>query len=144
MDEKFQTIIDGLPEKRHRSQLEPYRELVLELHRRGRTFREIASALSEHCGLTVASSTVVRFVGRVKARGRKSKTPDAPMPVVQSAQVESQPPLAAKPTGDYRQRIAELKQRKPKPKPEKPLFDYDPDQPLHLVTKKEPCPKGTS
>ena len=34
----FQDILDSLPEKPARSRLEPYRELIEELRRRGRTF----------------------------------------------------------------------------------------------------------
>jgi len=47
MDAKFKEILDGLPDKRPRSRLEPYRELISGLRRRGRTYRDIAHILGE-------------------------------------------------------------------------------------------------
>jgi hypothetical protein len=38
----FKEILDNLPEKPPRSRLEPYRESILEMRRRGRPLREIA------------------------------------------------------------------------------------------------------
>ncbi len=57
----FKAILDGLPEKPPRSRLEPYRELILEMRRRGRPFREIAQVLAEKCCVRVAASTVYDF-----------------------------------------------------------------------------------
>ena len=62
MDDKLQDILDGMPEKPPRSSLEPYRELIKELRRRGRTYREIAHILAEKCQLRAAASTVNRFL----------------------------------------------------------------------------------
>ena len=57
MDDRFLDILDGIPEKPPRSSLEPYREFINELRRRGRTYREIAHILTEKCQLRVAAST---------------------------------------------------------------------------------------
>src|SRR6516162_4929908 len=46
MDRKFEDILDTLPEKPPRSRLEPYRELIGELRKRGRTYRDIAGILA--------------------------------------------------------------------------------------------------
>src|SRR5688572_15854066 len=62
MDDRFQEILDGMPEKTPRSTLEPYRELISELRRRGRTYREIAHILADKFRLRVAASTIYRFV----------------------------------------------------------------------------------
>jgi len=35
---------------------------------------------------------------------------------------------------EIRQKIERLKQRSPQPEPDKRIFEYDPDQPLHLVS----------
>lgn len=45
--ETFETILDSFPPKSSRSRLEPYAKLIMELHRRGRTYREIVRILSE-------------------------------------------------------------------------------------------------
>ncbi len=79
MDEKFRAILDALPPKPPRSRLEPYRELIRELRNRGRTYREIAQVLEEHCRLSVAPSTVHGFVQarslNGNGRGPNSKGP---------------------------------------------------------------------
>jgi hypothetical protein len=49
MDAKFREILDALPNKPPRSRLEPYRELIEELRRRGRTYVDIAGILAEKC-----------------------------------------------------------------------------------------------
>src|ERR1017187_5089462 len=49
MDDKFGGLLDSLPEKPPRSRLEPYSELIVELRRRGRTYREMARILAEKC-----------------------------------------------------------------------------------------------
>jgi hypothetical protein len=55
MDGQFKDILDSLPEKSPRSRLSPYRELIDELRRRDRTFREIAQILAEKCGVETAA-----------------------------------------------------------------------------------------
>src|ERR1022692_2268961 len=73
MGSQFQDILDSLPEKPPRSRLEPYRELIDELRRRGRTFREIAHILAEKCHVETAASTIHDFV-RVRSR-REQRSP---------------------------------------------------------------------
>jgi hypothetical protein len=55
MDDKFGGLLDSLPEKPPRSRLEPYSELIVELRRRGRTYREIARILAEKCKVQAGS-----------------------------------------------------------------------------------------
>ena len=74
MDDRFQEILDGMPEKPPRSSLEPYRELINELRQRGRTYRDIAHILAEKCQLRAAASTVYRFLSK---RNGKSGVTDA-------------------------------------------------------------------
>ena len=76
MDEKSKAILAGFTGKRKRSQLTPHRDLICKLHRRGCAFREIVSILSENFNLTVAPSTVCRFIARLEkedTKPRKSK-----------------------------------------------------------------------
>jgi len=47
MNGKFRDILDSLPEKQPRSSLEPYRDLIKELRKRGRTYQEIAHTRGE-------------------------------------------------------------------------------------------------
>jgi hypothetical protein len=42
MDAKTSAILDSLTDKPPRSRLEPHHELIQELRRRGRTYRDIA------------------------------------------------------------------------------------------------------
>jgi len=43
MNEKIKTILAGYSGEQDRSQLAPHRKLILELHRRGCSFRKIAT-----------------------------------------------------------------------------------------------------
>ena len=49
--------IDNLPDKPPRSKLEPHRDLIRELRRKGRTYREVARLFNDRLGLYVAPST---------------------------------------------------------------------------------------
>jgi hypothetical protein len=52
----------NLPPKPPRSKLEPHRDLIRELRRSGRTYREVAQLFQERLGLYVAPSTLHSFV----------------------------------------------------------------------------------
>jgi|SRR6185437_3334765 len=62
MDAKFQAILDSLPPKLPRSKLEPYADLIRELRKRERSYREIAGLLKERCGVNVGVHTLYSFV----------------------------------------------------------------------------------
>jgi len=137
MDTRSKEILAGFSGKRDRSQLAPHRKLILELHRRGCSFRKIAPILSENFGLNVASTTISRFVLRLEkeeSKPRKIK-PRKEKPVQVPPIIPPIPKIPA-PVGspdEIRQRIAALKQRTAQPEPDNRRFEYDPDQPLHLV-----------
>ena len=86
MDEKSKAILAGFTGKRKRSQLMPHRDLICKLHQRGCAFREIVSILSENFNLTVAPSTVCRFIARLEkeeSKPRKSKPQkERPIPIM--------------------------------------------------------------
>jgi hypothetical protein len=137
MDTKFGEILDGLPDKPPRSRLESYRELIGELRRRRRTYRDIAHILAEKCQIQVTASGVHDFV---RKRSRDKRKPPGPMA---STRTEERPaaamtrvtttPKSSRSLGDEVQRkITALKARRPgvKPLPEK--FQFDPSEPLRL------------
>ena len=70
MEPAHKTILESLSEKSYRSKLEPHRELIRELRRKGRTYREVARLFHERLGLHVALSTLHSFV-KVRAKHRK-------------------------------------------------------------------------
>ncbi len=152
MDDKLQVILDSLPEKPPRSRLEPYRELIDELRRRGRTYREIARILVEKCQLQVSRSTVHDFVrgrSRTKPKPAKRKTP-------RSAETTSvsQPAVTGRTTGantanqgrppvdEVQQRIAALKLRPAPEQTSRRQFHYDPSEPLRLPPKRRKNESG--
>ena len=77
MDEKFREIIESLPVKRSRSRPEPYRQLIAELRRLRRTYREIAQVLGEKCQLQVSAAAVHNFV-RLHLRRKRNAVPRQP------------------------------------------------------------------
>ena len=86
MEPELRTILESLPEKTYRSKLEPHRELIRELRRKGRTYREVAHLFEERFGLYVAPSTLHSFV---KVRAKHRKRTQFELPPVQLATAES-------------------------------------------------------
>jgi len=86
MEPELRTILETLPEKPYRSKLEPHRELIRELRRKGRTYREVAKLLNERLGLYVAPSTLHSFV---KVRAKHRKRTQFELPPAQLATAES-------------------------------------------------------
>jgi len=138
MDDKLLGILDNLPEKPPRSRLEPYRELIDELRRRRRTYRDIAAILAEKCHLDVSVSTIHDFV-----RGRSSSLPRSPrsqQPAAGSADraVSSDTaPIETSERGrqtvhEAYQRIQALKLRIAPAKTVVEKFNFDPAEPLKL------------
>jgi hypothetical protein len=143
MDAKFEAIVNSLPAKEPRSRLEPYGELITEMRKRGRTYREIANVLKKTCGLKVGASTVNDFV---LARS-KSKAKRSPLPSRTIASKKNTEELtstyknteARESTGRPQKALEgstrttkELKDRPPKTDAKKLLFEYNPDEPLRL------------
>ena len=83
-----------LPPKPPRSKLEPHRELIRELRRKGRTYREVSRLIAERLGLRVAPSTLHSFV-KVRARHRKQVQFELPAVELPAAQ----PPVSARLAG---------------------------------------------
>ena len=142
METKFKEILDGLPSKRPRSRLEPYRELIRELRRRGRTYRDIAQILGEKCQVQVTASGVHDFVrarSRVKGKSPKRVATDAMKTATAfGAGIRDS---AQKPSVDdeVRRRIVALKARKPVTKAASDEFQFDPTQPLRLKKPGKPA-----
>jgi hypothetical protein len=100
MEPTHQIILESLPEKPPRSKLEPHRELIRELRRKGRTYREVAQLFHERLGLYVAASTLHFFV-KVRAKHRKQtqfELPPLEPSATQSPALGGIAALRAKPT----------------------------------------------
>ena len=128
MDDKIRTALEGTPDKPPRSKLEPHEDVIRELRRKGRTYKDIAQFFAVHLNLTVAPSTIYAFV-RVRARRRQRvriEVPTKPVPSDLRIGVSD---------ADVRRRIEELKRRPPSAGSEKPVFHYDENEPLRLTPK---------
>jgi hypothetical protein len=116
MEPAHQLILESLPDKQYRSKLEPHRELIRELRRKGRTYREVAKLFNERLGLYVAPSTLHSFV-KVRAKHRKHTQFELP-PLETVAETDSVSALRAKPISS-------------KPKPTR--FVFRENEPLTLT-----------
>jgi hypothetical protein len=144
MDARFREILDALPDKPPRSRLEPYREFIEELRRRGRTYVDIAGILAEKCQVQVTASGVHDFVrtrSRMKRRSIKQAASDPPKSVPTSTGAGRED-SSQKPSGDdeVRRRIAALKARKPVAAAEPNGFQFDPTEPLRLINPSKTSP----
>jgi hypothetical protein len=86
--------IDNLPDKPPRSKLDPHRELIRELRRKGRTYREVAQLFRDRLGLYVAPSTLHSFV-KVRAKHRKRTQFELPSLELVDAQPQTLTSIAA-------------------------------------------------
>lgn len=143
MDTKFEAILNSLPSKQPRSRLEPYSELITEMRRRGRTYREIAQVLKKSCGLKVGASTVNDFVlARSKSKPKPSLSTSRRTVTKKNMEGHTgtyKDTVARESTGRTQKAlegiartIKELKDRPLKTAAKKPLFEYNPDEPLRL------------
>ena len=142
--DKFEEIVNNLPEKPTRSRLDPYAGLIKELLGRGRTYREIARILIEKCGVQISFSTIHHFVhvrscSKPKiARQKRNLENKTVRPTVRNegkeiASLEKETLV----NDEVYRRIAALKQRPALPENSSKLFHYDPDEPLHLLQRTE-------
>jgi len=124
MEPALQTILASVPEKSFRSKLEPHRELIRELRRKGRTYRDIARIFRERFNLSVTPSTIHSFV-KVRAKHRKQTQFELP-PVIVGENVSESDTAAV-------ERIAALKAR-PSVKVEKHSpFEFRENELLKLI-----------
>jgi IS30 family transposase len=138
MEEAFQAILDSLPPKPARSKLEPYAELIRELRKRGRSYREIASILAERCGVRVGIHTVYNFV-QVRNKAKSKPSTGEREKVAAAAPSNSVAETSSPVPGDVDARIQALKQRTTAaraPGAEK-VFHYDENEPLRLQSSSE-------
>ncbi len=120
MEPAHQIILESLPEKQYRSKLEPHRELIRELRRKGRTYREVARLFHERLGLYVAPSTLHSFV-KVRAKHRKRTQFELPPLELSSA---------LSPALD---RVAALRAKPAVPKSKPARFVFRENEPLTLT-----------
>ena len=141
MDPKFKEIIDGLPDKPPRSRLQPYFELIEELRRRGRTYRDIAQVLAKKCELQVTASGVHDFVRTrsqtIRRPGGRSNSRKGEQRVLSSAPrittAVRDPVLAPAPEDEVARKIATLKDRELDAKRISERFHFDVNEPLRLM-----------
>lgn len=123
MEPALQTILESLPEKSYRSKLEPHRELIRELRRKGRTYRDIARIFRERLNLSVTPSTIHSFV-KVRAKHRKQVQFELP-PVATSDLFPADNSAV--------ERIAALKSRPAGRADKHPPFQFHENEPLRLI-----------
>ena len=120
-----QVVLAGfsdLPPKPPRSKLEPHRDLIRELRRKGQTYRDVARLFQERLGLYVAPSTLHSFV---KVRAKHRKRSQFELPSLELAEVANSPAL---------QRVAALKAKPAIPNAKPTRFVFRENEPLTLTS----------
>lgn len=140
MDEFICKILRGVTEQPARSSLDPWRELVQELRRRGRTYRDIAGILLDHCQVRVAPSTIFRFVRARSKAARKSRIETRQLTVprrIKEGAVPNCPNSIREDSKseEVQQRILALKLKPAAKEQTSQVFNYNPDEPLRLPEK---------
>ena len=136
MEHKFHDVLSSVDAKQGRSPLEPYGELVDTLRDQGFTCRYIAALLAEKCQFVTSKSAVSRLL-LARARRRRNAARKLSRRVSGSTPATSKllPKHSAQRWSDdeIRQKIADVKARKPVAEPAPNGFHYDPDEPLRLI-----------
>jgi len=136
MEHKFHDVLSSVDAKQGRSPLEPYGELVDTLRNQGLTCRDIAALLAEKCQFVTSKSAVSRFL-LARARRRRnaarkfSRSVSASTPPTSKLLPQHSAPRWS--DDEIRQKIADVKARKPVAEPAPDGFHYDPDEPLRLI-----------
>ena len=144
MVREFQAVLDGLP-GRPPAPLEEYRELICALRRRGLTYREIAGVLADRFQVKTDLGAVYDVL-RGAAR-RKIALPAQPQVKTEGAAVAPRAPQARQAP-----QLRQVPQPRQAPQPvaravrtlpaaqpqvrkavEKPVFEYDENEPLRLT-----------
>jgi hypothetical protein len=161
MNSDLDTILNNLPVKPPRSRLEPHLALITEMRKRHRTYREIAHVLHDSCDLTVGVSTIHDFVRLHPKPSRRPGSAVMQKSALVCADIDSHPVSkkravsAAKTTegvvGNFKEsrgtqrtarrskdakdlarKFKDMKQQPTRPPKNKPVFSYNPDEPLRL------------
>jgi len=128
MTDLIRKILAELPDRGERSSLAPYRDLVLEMRRRGYSYRDISNLLADRCEVMISHAAIHNFVRR-QARGLAAE----PSQIQPGRGVGPPRTISSAELGDVRDRIAALRSRPtPSQVPEEAEFRFDPDQPLRL------------
>jgi hypothetical protein len=140
MNETFKAILDSIPPKRPRSKLEPYTELIQELRKRGRSYREIAGILAERCGVRVGIHTVYNFVRVRAATAKEASGMKAAAERSSLAANLGSANIAPERDGDVWHRIRALKERPVAAQTQgtEKVFHYDETQALQLISDSTP------
>lgn len=123
MNDQMKAVIDGLPDKPPRSRLEPYKEFIEELRRRGRTYKDIAGILAEKFNIHVTPAGVHDFTRR--RRPDDSKVRPKGYQGVPSGITR---PIESKPAAAGHTAVP----------PDTQTFKFDPDEPLRLTKPRKP------
>jgi hypothetical protein len=141
MNETLQRILDELPAEEPRSRLEPFRELILQLRRRGCTYRRIVHILADKCAVEVVPSTLHEFVQRRSRKPWASDVRDETQPAAPPKEPPARVPSAARRSSPdaerARQRIRAVKAEPIATDGRRKTFQYDPEEPLFLDPTKE-------
>lgn len=139
MNETFKAILDSLPPKQPRSKLEPYTELIQELRKRGRSYREIARILAERCGVRVGIHTVYNFARVRTATAKEARSMKAAAERSSPAATSGSANIAPERDRSAWDRIRALKERPVAARAEdaEKVFHYDENEPLQLISDSE-------
>jgi hypothetical protein len=143
MKSTFQDILSSVTEKKGRSRLEPYGDLIDEFRRRGLTCRDIVAVLAEKCQFQISKTAVNNFVrARFRRKQECTKRPTSAAKIVAPGGAKIVQVDSAQRAGedDFQRRITALKARKKVTPPSLDDFHFDPTQPLRLITREKQGP----
>ena len=141
VDAKLKTILTNLPAKKPRSRLEPYRELIREMRRRRRSYREIIQVLANECDLQISVSTLHDFV---RLRSRSTTIAPASSGKSQNAKTgkisrghsrDIERTQGEQSNSKERERYTRTNNTSQDKLAKGTLFQYNPDEPLRLSNK---------
>jgi len=146
MDKTDERILEKYSSKRLRPRLLQNNELILGLHDRGATLKEIANILNEEKQIIVPPCTLSRFIAgqRQDSYKQRKPMPQEITPLGETTISADQTPLARHQATrtttrneEAWRRIEALRQKPINQEPAEKPFEYDHSKPLTLVKKNE-------
>lgn len=145
MKPQFEAILNNLPAQAPRSRLHPYSELIREMRKRRRSYREITEVLRDQFGLQAGISTVRDFVraqtkSKTKHRDRTNNLSTTRNRKALTGTNKEREALAGTTTQqkaleDTERHFQKSMQSRLSKPTNKPRFEYNSEEPLRILPK---------
>ena len=133
MKKRLKEILNTLPQQPPRSRLEPYSDLIEAMRARNWTYRGIACVLTEKCGIRVSPSNLHYFVKRHLLTNVGAGEKRSTLGSFHNGAPNAHP----EPATSISKSVGTPTHHPQKASGKEDIFEFDPDVPLRLPSRKK-------